>query len=134
MIIQRQKHFLQNLFHDFFQGTLSKSPSSPSPSSDSRNATPVEVPKVLIVSHGRYIKIFLEYFCSLVVGEIKNCSATTFRLIYQQRSKSGSEGEHEYSSPTSTPLHEWSVDGISYLLVSVVPVGVNDTSHLTTGM
>jgi hypothetical protein len=138
MIIQRQKLFLQTLFHDLFQEETDPPCSSSSTEGDTTAAAAAVVtPKVLIVSHGFYIKLFLKSFCSLVANEINNCSATTLRLHFQRRTERTGEGTtadcpDEETSSSSSSLHEWTVDGMTYLLVNVTPLAINEISHLAS--
>jgi hypothetical protein len=126
-VIERQKQFLQTLLVDMISNA-----------DETRRGQTIDS---LVVTHGRFIKIFLGHFCSLEVNEIKNCSATTVRLVFSKLNSdsdnlttaldtSHSDSLSSLSNQPASPLCEWIVDGKFYCLETVIPIDINNTSHL----
>lgn len=133
-VIHRQKTFLQTLLRDLHLKSDSNEP-------------PIARDPTLVVTHGRFIKIFLKSFCSVEVEEICNCSATTVQIILSKVTSNESEDSLTSSLDTSStqtstpplpgtshhctvPRCEYNIDGITYSIETVTPVEINKTSHL----
>ena len=132
-VIHRQKIFLESLLRDLHLNSHSNEPLMASD-------------PTLVVTHGRFIKIFLKSFCSVEVEEIGNCSATRVQIILSKVTSNESEDSLATSLDTSStrtstslldnshhrtvPWCECNIDGITYSIATVTPIEINKTSHL----
>lgn len=107
-IIERQKVFLQNLVNSH-------------PMHENVSLGPI-----LVVTHGRFLKIFLKHFCSLNITTIENCSTTTVHLNIRARISDFDTTSLDDLREETPPAQ--SVTGDS--LFNVVAIDVNNTSHL----
>lgn len=111
-VINRQKQFIESLVTDI-----------------ENNVNETEISDfypVLVVTHGRFIKIFLQYFCSLESNSIENCSITTLDLIITSH-----DSNVDHSSNIRS-IHEWYYNNKIYKLIEVIPHEINNTNHLKT--
>lgn len=87
---------------------------------------------IFVITHGRFLKILLKYFCSLTIKDIDNCSMTTLRFIIQVINPMAMD-DNISSISQDNMLHQWtSADGVTYRIVNVIPIAINDTSHLSS--
>jgi broad specificity phosphatase PhoE len=69
-ISSRQHEFLQLIYRDVI-------------SSNTQNTFEIDhSPQILVVSHGGFIKRFLNFFCGIKLEKIKNCSVSTVEVTF----------------------------------------------------